>query len=83
MVIAQLQERNNKYSRQIGSCQCRVDVYDVLVAFGVTCPARQHAVKKLLCAGERGKGDTEQDLKEAASAVARAIEIEELRSSTQ
>lgn len=26
----------------------KVDVYCVLEAFGVTCPARQHATKKLL-----------------------------------
>jgi len=52
-----------------------VDVYAVLVAFGVTCPARQHAIKKLLCAGIRGKGDTIQDLNEALVAVGRACEL--------
>lgn len=57
-------------SRDGGSCL--VDVYDVLVAFNVTCPATQHAIKKLLCAGKRGKGDAKQDLKEAGDAVNRA-----------
>ena len=52
-----------------------VDVYDVLVAFGVTCPARAHAIKKLLCAGLRDKGPELQDLQESVSAVHRAIEL--------
>ena len=51
------------------------DVYDVLSAFGVTCPARQHAIKKLLCAGERGHKDAATDLKEARLAVERAYEM--------
>jgi hypothetical protein len=54
-----------------------IDVYTVLVTFAVTCPARQHAVKKLLCAGLRGKGDELQDLREALDAVDRAIQIAE------
>ena len=53
-----------------------IDVYDVLKAFNVTCPARQHAIKKLLCAGLRGKGDSLQDLTEAVQAVERAVELE-------
>lgn len=57
----------------------KADVYTVLEAFSVTCPARQHAIKKLLCAGIRGKGDTVQDLREARDAVERAIQMEESR----
>ena len=56
-----------------------VDVYCVLEAFAVVCPARQHAIKKLLCAGLRGKGAAVQDLRETADAVQRAIELEEQR----
>ena len=71
----------NKYHRRI---QCLnqhgtfmiVDVYCVIDAFGVTCPAIQHALKKLLCPGKRGKGDTLQDLNEARDAMTRAIELE-------
>ena len=55
------------------------DVYSVLDAFDVTCPARQHAIKKLLCSGLRGKGDVLQDLREALEAVERAVQIELLR----
>ena len=52
-----------------------VDVYDVLRAYGVRCGARQHAVKKLLCAGLRGSKDARQDLREAIEAIERAIEL--------
>lgn len=57
----------------------RADVYAVLEAFGVNCPARQHAIKKLLCTGIRGKGDSLQDLNEARDAVERAIQMESSR----
>jgi hypothetical protein len=49
-----------------------VDVYRVLDAFNVTCPATAHAVKKLLCAGIRGHKDMEQDLAEAAQSIEEA-----------
>jgi hypothetical protein len=54
-----------------------VDVYAVLVAFGVTDPGMQQAVKKLLCAGGRGKGDVIADLYGAIAAIKRSIEIAE------
>ena len=66
-----------KYLRTVQLIEGKVDVYAVLVAFGVRCPARQHAIKKLLCAGLRGKGDELQDLHEAGDAVDRAIQIAE------
>lgn len=68
----------NKYLRQVP--QTDIDVYDVLVAFNVTCPARAHAIKKLLCAGIRGKGGVSQDLKESIQAIERAIQLYEQRS---
>lgn len=51
-----------------------VDVYSVLTAFAVTSPGLQHAAKKILCAGIRGKGSRVQDLREARDALDRAIE---------
>jgi hypothetical protein len=56
-----------------------VDVYDVIEAFKVDCPAVQHALKKLLCAGLRGKGDALDDLHDVLAAVSRAIDLEESR----
>ena len=70
----------NKYTRKIQSIEnadtFNIDVYSVLVAFGVTCPARAHAIKKLLMAGDRGHKDAVQDLEEAGQAIRRAVELE-------
>ena len=45
----------------------------------MTCPARAHAIKKLLCCGGRGKGDALADLLGAEAAVSRAIELQRVR----
>lgn len=69
---------SNKYEREITDRQgnsATVDVYDVLKAFEVTCPATQHAVKKLLCSGLRGHKDLQTDLIEAKESIIRAIEL--------
>lgn len=51
------------------------DVYDVLQAWDVTCPAIQHAVKKLLQPGQRGSKSAVQDLREAIGSIERAIQL--------
>lgn len=70
--------KENKYKRKFGSgpLYFMADVYDVIKAFGVTNPATAHAVKKLLCAGQRGVKGSVQDLQEAITAIERAIELE-------
>jgi hypothetical protein len=70
-------DSGKKYLREV-PCKVngRIDVYAVLDAFSVTCPARQHAIKKLLCSGIRGKGSVIQDLSEAKDAVDRALQME-------
>jgi len=68
----------NKYRRPIPARAIRnggMDVYDVLTAFAVTCPALAHAVKKMLCPGQRGAKTKLQDLKEAAWSLAEAIQF--------
>lgn len=71
----------SKYMRQIRSClptqdaTLTVDVYCVIKAFGITCPAQQHALKKILCPGDRGKGSVVKDLTECIDALHRAIEL--------
>ena len=67
---------DNNYLREIKP-GVMVDVYDVLVAFGVTNPAIAHALKKLLCPGQRGQKSRRQDLLEAGVALQRAIELED------
>lgn len=54
-----------------------VDIYEIILAYAVACPARQHAIKKLLCAGLRNKGSELQDLLEAQMSLSRAIEIQQ------
>ena len=53
-----------------------IDVYRVLVLFGVTNPCLQHAVKKLLCAGQRGVKDQKQDVQEAIASLLRYLEMQ-------
>ena len=52
-----------------------IDVYRVLLLFGVTDPCLQHAVKKLLCAGNRGVKDELKDVQEAIASLTRYLEI--------
>ena len=76
-----MSKKPNKYIRTINAVDdfngfINVDVYSVLEAFSVTCPATQHAVKKLLCAGIRGQKSTTQDLEEARESITRAIQMQ-------
>ena len=69
-------DSGSKYLRKVTLTEDgRIDVYAVLLAFDVTCPARQHAIKKLLCSGLRGKGDVLQDLREAQDAITRSAQL--------
>lgn len=54
----------------------RVDIYRVLEAFNVTCPALQHSIKKQLLAGGRGHKDKLKDLRESLASTEQAIEME-------
>lgn len=49
-----------------------VDVYRVLALFSVVDPCLQHAIKKLLVAGQRGAGKSiEKDVQEAVDTLGR------------
>jgi hypothetical protein len=60
----------SKYHREIKGAV--IDVYDILNAYEVKCPAVAHAVKKLLMLGRRGYKDYSQDLSEAGFSIDRA-----------
>jgi hypothetical protein len=79
-IVGRIRNETNQQLSNISerSGEIYVDVYDVLVAFGVTCPARQHAIKKLLCAGLRGKGSVRDDLMESLMSIERALELHEI-----
>lgn len=68
-------EARSKYHREVKP-GVWVDVYSVLVAFGVTNPADAHAIKKMLLPGKRGHKDAIQDRREAIKSLQRAIELE-------
>lgn len=63
----------NKYNKPCKGIT--IDVYDVLKAFEVTCPAMQHAIKKCLMAGKRGAKDAVQDMNEAIQSIERSKEL--------
>lgn len=52
-----------------------IDIYRILELYKVTDQAVGHAIKKLLCAGERGEKDQEQDYQEAIDTLMRRKEM--------
>jgi len=52
-----------------------VDVYRVLTLFKVVDPCLQHAIKKLLCAGDRGDKGMIKDITEARDSLNRHLEM--------
>ena len=68
----------NKYEKTFHSTDgqtFQADVYSVLEAFKVACPAVQHAVKKLLMPGQRGAKSEIEDLAEAENSLVRALQM--------
>jgi hypothetical protein len=51
-----------------------IDIYDILELTGVADKELDHAAKKILCSGRRGKGDKRQDVTEAIVALQRFLE---------
>lgn len=68
----------SKYDREIigiDGTVTTVDVYRVLDAFGVSDPATQHAIKKMLCMGLRGHKDYLADLNDSIDSLQKAREL--------
>jgi hypothetical protein len=76
VVIGSAPGPRNKYQREIKP-GVWVDVYDVLQAFNVRCPAMAHGIKKCLAPGQRGVKDSVQDKNEAIVSIKRSIEMEQ------
>ena len=75
----------NKYLRTImddSGNTLAVDVYAVLEAFPVKCPAVSHAVKKMLCGGHRGHKDALEDIDDVIKSMQRARQLEVNRGRT-
>lgn len=63
------------YFKQLPAGTTHVDVYLLLDLYKVHNAAVAHAVKKLLCSGQRGSKDQRQDLVEARDSIQRALDI--------
>lgn len=63
---------NDKYKREIKP-GVFIDVYDIIRCYEVTSGPLQHALKKILAAGQRGHKDYEQDLIDILSSTERAL----------
>ena len=68
------EQNHSHYFKDVSNLKF-IDVYRVLLLFAVTDPCLQHAVKKLLCAGNRGVKDELKDVQEAISSLTRYLEI--------
>ncbi len=68
---------DNKYPHYFKSVSHleTVDVYRVLTLFNVNDPCIQHAIKKLLCAGDRGDKSMIKDITEARDSLNRHLEM--------
>lgn len=67
-------QNHDHYFKDVSGLK-HIDVYRVLILFGVTDPCLQHATKKLLCAGNRGVKDELKDVQEAIASLTRYLEI--------
>ncbi len=62
--------QHSHYKKDVSNLEF-VDVYRVLKLFDVTDPCLQHAIKKLLCGGQRGAKSSDQDVQEAIDSLVR------------
>ena len=74
-VVVEPSRKHAHYYKDVSKLKA-VDVYMVCKLFGVNDAAISHAVKKLLCSGQRGYKDAKKDIQEAIDTLQRYIEIE-------
>lgn len=68
--------RKNPYIIDVSGLD-KMDIYSVLILYGVKDPEIAHAVKKLLVPGGRGVKGKKQDIEEAVKSLERWLELEE------
>ena len=74
--MLQVPQKHPHYHKPVPPGAKTIDIYRVLVMFGVTDPCLQHAAKKILCAGQRGAGkEPERDVQEAIDTLTRWQEM--------
>lgn len=69
--------KHSHYFKPVPAGATHLDVYAVLRMFDVADPCMQHAIKKLLCAGQRGAKDAAKDVQEAIDTLARKQALDE------
>ena len=69
------EQKHNHYFKDVSNLKF-IDVYRVLDLFNVVNPCVQHAIKKLLCAGQRGAKGQQQDVQEAIASLLRYLEMQ-------
>jgi len=66
---------NNPYIKDISSLE-KIDIYRILDLYEVKDHALEHAIKKLLCAGNRGHKDKYQYVVEACKSLDRWLDMQ-------
>lgn len=67
-------QKHSHYKKDVSHLEF-IDVYRVLDLFEVESHAVGHAIKKLLCSGQRGAKDKAQDIQEAIDSLNRELEM--------
>jgi hypothetical protein len=72
--VARQEEKHSHYKKDVSHLNV-IDVYRVLELYGVESHAVGHAIKKLLCCGQRGAKGRKQDIQEAIDSLNRELEM--------
>lgn len=67
-------QKHSHYKKDVSHLKT-IDVYRVIDLFEVESNALGHAIKKLLCSGQRGAKDHKQDIQEAIDSLNRHLEM--------
>lgn len=72
--VARQEEKHSHYKKDVSHLNV-IDVYRVLELYGVESHAVGHAIKKLLCCGQRGAKGRKQDIQESIDSLNRELEM--------
>ena len=76
LVNVNLAEKFPQYHKDVSHLKS-VDVYRIIRLWGIWDPELQHALKKILAAGQRGAKSTSQDVQEAIDSLVRWQQIQD------
>jgi hypothetical protein len=67
----------NKHSHYYREWHGKLDIYRVIDLWNITDPCFQHALKKIMCAGNRGHKDLKKDVQDIIDTMQRKLEMME------